>query len=100
LSISIDPTFDTPPRLQGYRSVHGGHSDNWYLTRPANDQQLQTIMDETGLRVIPDKLFGFSHSDSIHVVRDGKLIAIYDYNSVQLEQLVVNTVQNESDSAK
>jgi len=90
LSISIDPDFDTPQRLQYYREAHKGDDKSWYLTRPVSQQQLRTIVKETGLRIIPDELGGYTHSESIHVLQNGKITSIYDWDTSGLELLITN----------
>lgn len=88
LSVSIDPEYDTPDRLALYRETHKGRAGTWKLARPADRQVLDAIVSETGLRVIPDALGGYSHSDSIHVIQDGALKLIEDWDSTNLETLI------------
>jgi len=90
LSVSIDPAFDTSKRLQYYRKAHRGKADTWYLTRPVNTDQLRTIVKETGLRIIEDNIGGYAHSESIHVVRHGKIVSIEAWDSPKLEALIAN----------
>jgi len=88
LSVSIDPGFDTPLRLQQYKQRHGGQDDSWRVTRPQNRKTLEQLFENTGIRVIPDSWGGFAHSDSIHIVRNGKLVRILDWNSDELTRLI------------
>lgn len=90
LSVSIDPDYDTPRRLQSYREIHRGKPGGWQLTRPVSQQQLDTIIDETGLRIIADDIGGYSHSESIHLVKRGKLVSIKDWDSTSLDALINN----------
>lgn len=88
LSISIDPEFDTPKRLTQYRKVHGGASGSWIVARPTDNAILADILAQTGLRVIPDPLWGLAHSDAVHIVSDGRLKRIEAFDSERLESLM------------
>ena len=87
LSVSIDPDFDTPGQLQNYRQRHGGQSGSWRVARPQDTSNLQQLKDDTGIRVIPDGWGGFAHSESVHVIQDGRLVGILDWDSDQLASL-------------
>ena len=90
LSISIDPDWDTPARLAAYRRRHGGLRASWTVARPADAQVLDDLIQETGLRVIPDQFGGFSHSESLHWIRNGQLLRISDWRDPELEKLIAN----------
>lgn len=90
VSISIDPEFDTPKRLDLYRQAHRGRAGTWDLLRPVGHNTLLDIMAETGLRVIPDEFGGYAHSNSIHIITDGFLTKIDDWDSVELDNLIRN----------
>jgi len=88
LSISIDPTFDTPERLSLYQEYYKGQKDTWYLARPVNENTLRSMTAETGLRVIPDEIGGFSHSDAIHLIQQQTLKKINAWDSTEWEYLI------------
>lgn len=90
LSISIDPDWDTPARLAAYRRRHAGFEAAWTVARPTDAQVLGTMLRETGLRVIPDRLGGFSHSESLHWIRNRQLLRISDWRDPELEQLITD----------
>ncbi|NEV64562.1 SCO family protein [Thiorhodococcus minor] len=90
LSVSIDPAHDTPERLAEYRSRFGGARTSWTIARPADEQTLSTLISETGLRVIPDRTGGFAHSDSLHWIRDGRLVRISAWTDPALEGLLTD----------
>ena len=90
LSISIDPEFDTPKRLTLYRQANKGKEHSWELVRPINQNILATILSETGVRVIPDELWGYTHTDSVHIIRNGLMTAIRDWDSEELDALIQN----------
>ncbi|MGB5835157.1 MAG: SCO family protein [Thiohalocapsa sp.] len=90
LSVSIDPTYDTPERLAEYRSRFGGTRASWTVARPADEETLSTLIRETGLRVIPDPTGGFAHSDSLHWIRNGRLVRISAWTDPALEDLLTD----------
>ena len=90
LSISIDPDRDTPEQLAEYRRRHAGLQSFWTVARPADAQVLGKMIRETGLRVIPDQLGGFSHSESLHWIRDGQLLRISDWRDPELEKMITD----------
>lgn len=90
LSISIDPDWDTPARLAEYRRRHAGLKASWTVARPADAQVLDDLIRETGLRVIPDRFGGFSHSESLHWIREGQLLRISDWRDPELEKLITD----------
>lgn len=90
LSVSIDPSHDTPGRLADYQRRHGGKQAFWTVARPTDEQTLSTLIRETGLRVIPDPVSGFSHSDSLHWIQDGQLVRISAWTDPALEDLLRN----------
>ena len=92
LSISIDPAQDTPARLAEYQRRHAGLKASWTVARPADAQVLDDLIRETGLRVIPDRFGGFSHSESLHWIRNGQLLRISDWRDPELEKLVADGV--------
>lgn len=90
LTISIDPDHDTPARLAAYRRRHAGQRSSWTVARPADPQVLDDLIRETGLRVIPDWRGGFSHSESLHWIRDGRLLRISDWRDPKLEKWITD----------
>ena len=81
LSISIDPEFDSPAMLNRYQAANKGVDGSWKLARPTNLETLQAIMADTGLRVIPDEIGGFAHSESLHFIKNRLLSRIDDWDS-------------------
>jgi protein SCO1/2 len=90
LSISIDPARDTPAHLAEYRRRHAGQPASWTVARPTDAQVLDDMIRETGLRVIPDGRGGFSHSESLHWIRDGRLLRISDWREPELEKMIAD----------
>lgn len=88
LSISIDPSFDTPDMLNRYQARYKGNSDTWHLARPIDNESLQALIDETGLQVIPDEFGGFMHSDAIHLIEKNELTKINNWDSKDWERFI------------
>lgn len=90
LSVSIDPTYDTPENLNLYQKRYKGLTGTWKLARPVNDQALRSIISDTGIRIIPDEFGGLTHSDAIHLVENGILKKIDSWDSIYWEKLISN----------
>lgn len=77
-SISFDPGFDTPAMLAGYGERHDADGTLWTVTRP-QASALPRILDDFGVTVVPDPLWGYTHNVAVHVVGpDGRIRAIHD----------------------
>lgn len=77
LSVSFDPSWDTPPRLHAYRTLLGADSTLWSLATFTRAADLRPSLRAFGVRVIPDGQGGFAHNAAFHVVDTaGKLVAI------------------------
>jgi protein SCO1/2 len=78
LSISIDPDYDSPKRLSQYQSRYTDSPQQWIVARPKNQQILNDIKKEVGIKVIPDGLGGFSHSTSFQWIEQQRLKLVVD----------------------
>ena len=79
LSISFDLENDTPEQMRQFAEHHGADGEAWTIARPTNREDLTTLLDLFGIKVIPDPLVGFQHNAAIHLVdRQGKLARIVD----------------------
>src|SRR5699024_8929212 len=54
LSISFDPERDTPEILAKYQEVFSADGETWRMARITDEQELQNLLDEFGVIVIPD----------------------------------------------
>jgi len=88
LSVSIDPSYDSPLRLSQYRQRNKGDERMWRVARPNNAAILEQIKDEVGIRVIPDGWGGYTHSDSVHIIKNGELVRILDWDSDELFEFI------------
>ena len=84
LSISFDPTQDTPAQLAAYLKRFRGRDMGWQAARPITDHGLRQIVAAFGVTVIPDQLGGYTHNAAIHLVDpEGRLVDIFDLGDVE-----------------
>jgi protein SCO1 len=83
LSISFDPTQDTPAQLAAYLVRFRGRGMGWQATRPLTADGLRQITTAFGVTVIPDQRGGYTHNAAIHLVDpEGRLVDIFDLGDV------------------
>jgi len=83
LSISFDPTQDTPAQLAAYLGRFRGRHRGWQAARPVTADGLRQVMAAFGVTVIPDQLGGYTHNAAIHLVNpEGRLVDIFDLDDV------------------
>jgi len=81
LSISFDPKRDTPGHLEHYRELFQADGDAWKMVRIPNQQELDALLEQTGVIVIPTEQ-GFEHNAAFYLIDpNGRLIQIFDYNA-------------------
>lgn len=79
LSISFDPTHDTPAQLADYLSRFHTHGTGWLAARPLNAYGLRKLEHVFGVTVVPDNSGGYVHNDAIEIVDpQGRLVNILD----------------------
>lgn len=84
LSISFDPTHDTPSQLGDYLERFRSRGPGWLATRPLDARGLQELKRVFGITVVPDGLGGYVHNAAIQVVDpDGRLVDILDIGDPQ-----------------
>jgi protein SCO1/2 len=80
LSISFDPSHDSPAALRQYGERFHAEPALWGIVAPDDRQALERVLQETGVVVIDDRMGGYAHNAAIHVVdASGRLIRIFDY---------------------
>jgi protein SCO1 len=80
LSISFDPTRDTPAELAAYLERFGGRSAGWQVARPVEAAGLERLERTFGITVIPDDDGGYTHNSAILVVDPReRLVEILDW---------------------
>ena len=83
LSISFDPTQDSPAQLTSYLKRFQGRDLDWQAARPLTADGLRRITASFGVTVIPDQLGGYTHNAAIHLVDpEGRLVDIFDVGAV------------------
>jgi protein SCO1 len=68
LSVSFDPTHDTPEQLAAYQRRFGDHGSGWLAARPLTADGLAHLKRAFGITVIPGPYGGYTHNTAIHVV--------------------------------
>lgn len=84
LSISFDPTHDTPADLVAYLARFRSRDPAWQAARPVTAEGLARLKRAFGLTVIPDSMGGFTHNAAILLVDPaGDLVDILDIGQVE-----------------
>ncbi|MGH8282476.1 MAG: SCO family protein [Gammaproteobacteria bacterium] len=94
LSISFDPTHDTPRVLATYLGLFR-HGPGWLAARPVNAVGLKTLERSFRVTVIPDGHGGYMHSPDVDIVSpQGRLVGIFPLgNPVPVGQAVLLAMQ-------
>ena len=79
LSISFDPSNDSPRELAAYLERSRRRGAAWLAARPANAAGLVELERRFGVTVVPDGLGGYVHNTAINVVDpQGRIVDILD----------------------
>jgi len=79
LSISIDPSEDSPHELSAYLGRAHRRSPGWLAARPVSEGALIELKRSFGITAVPDGLGGYVHNAAIYVVDpQGRLVEIQD----------------------
>ncbi|GAB3246529.1 SCO family protein [Chitinimonas naiadis] len=79
LSISFDPRNDTPAELVSYAARMRADPAVWQFASVADPAQLQGLLDQFGIVVVPDGLGGYVHNAALHIVdKQARLADIED----------------------
>lgn len=96
LSISFDPTRDDPETLERYRASFGSDGETWRMARITEQSELDALLEEFGVIVIPDGNGGFQHNSAFYFVnRDGYLEEVMDYQQIDKAAKTVTQVLEE-----
>lgn len=97
LSISFDPENDDPVTLERYRSFFRSDGETWRMARITDETELQNLLDEFGVIVIPDGNGHFTHNSAFYLVdRDGFLVEVLDYQKTEEAAEKVNSILREN----
>ncbi|MFC4024345.1 SCO family protein [Oceanobacillus longus] len=84
LSISFDPERDDPATLEKYRSYFNSDGEIWRMARIEDQSELDDLLDEFGVIVIPDKNGNFQHNSAFYLVDpNGILVEVMDYTEIE-----------------
>lgn len=95
MSISFDPERDTPEVLDRYRTFFDSDGDTWRMARIPDETELNTLLDEFGVTVIPDGEGDFAHNVAFYLVDpNGHLIDVLDFTDIAgATERVVNVLE-------
>lgn len=95
MSISFDPERDTPEVLDRYRTFFDSDGDTWRMARIPDETDLNAILDEFGVTVIPDGDGDFAHNVAFYFVDpNGQLIDVLDFTDIEgATERVVNLLE-------
>lgn len=93
LSISFDPGRDTPETLNKYKDYFKSDGETWRMARISNQKELDSLLKEFGVIVIPDGNGSFAHNSAFYLVDpNGKLIDVMDYKKADEAAAALTTI--------
>jgi protein SCO1 len=97
LSVSFDPERDDPTTLEKYQFFFNSDGETWRMARINDQEELDSLLDEFGVIVIPDGNGGFTHNSAFYFVgRDGELLEVMDYKKTEeAADKVIDTLLND-----
>lgn len=99
LSISFDPERDDPETLAKYQDYFASGGETWRMARVTDEKELNRLLDEFGVIVIPDGYGNFQHNSAFYLVDpNGVLIDVMDYTKIEEASRKVLKVLEERDS--
>jgi protein SCO1/2 len=82
LSVSFDPEHDSPLVLRQYAEHMQARADVWTFATVAQADDLNALLREFNVTVIPDQEGGFQHNAAlVWLSPSGKMIRVTDYDS-------------------
>ena len=79
LSLTFDYAHDGPVELAGYLERFGAAPDLWNAARFEREAELDAVLRELGVVVIPEPNVGFVHNTAIYLVDRGRVVGIFDF---------------------
>src|SRR5699024_674006 len=93
MSISFDPENDDPETLDAYRAYFNSDGETWRMARVNDEDELQNLLDEFGVIVIPDDHGHFTHNSAFYLVDpEGYLVEVMDYQKIDAAAEQVNNI--------
>lgn len=99
LSISFDPEVDDPARLDQYKDYFQSDGETWRMARITNEAELNNLLDEFGVIVIPDGNGDFAHNSAFYFVdKQGTLVNVMDFTDPEAAaDTVINLLESEKE---
>lgn len=88
LSLTFDSRNDGIKQLTEYLNRFSASETQWAAARFREESELQGVLDDLGVVVIPDPDFGYIHNAAVYLVVKGHVIGIYDFDD--REKLMAN----------
>ncbi|MGM8366099.1 SCO family protein [Virgibacillus sp. W0181] len=96
LSISFDPERDDPTALAKYQTFFGSDGETWRMARITDQNELDALLDEFGVIVIPEDDGEFTHNSAFYLAnRDGYLTEVMDYTKTEEAAAKVTSILEE-----
>lgn len=93
LSISFDPTRDDPATLEKYRSFFGSDGETWRMARINDEDELDSLLKDFGVIVIPDGEGDYTHNSAFYLVNpDGYLEDVMDFTEIDVAVNEVSSI--------
>lgn len=80
LSLTFDHAHDGPAELAGYLERFGAAAHIWKAAGFENKGDLDAVLRDLGVIVIPEPNVGFVHNTAIYLVDQGRVVGIYDFD--------------------
>ena len=92
LNLSFDPNTDGLEELSNYLAQYAA-GPTWSAATIQDPETLRQLLATLGVIVIPDPQFGYVHNAAFYLIRNHKVIGIYDYEDrssllTQLDRLL------------
>jgi len=93
LTISFDPEYDTPEVLDKYRNYFEADGETWRMARIPDQEQLDNLLEEFGVIVIPEDNGHYTHNSAFYLVDpEGYLLDVMDYTLIDEAADKVNSI--------
>jgi len=87
LSVSVDPSHDSPARLAAYKRRSEAEPSAWRTVVPVHRQELDRLLRQLQVVVVPDGAGGFEHNAALHLVdRQCRLAEVVDLENIDAAQ--------------
>lgn len=80
LSLTFDHAHDGPVELAGYLGRFGAAPDLWRAARFEAEDDLDAVLRDLGVIVIPEPNVGFVHNTAMYLVDRGRVVGMYDFD--------------------